>query len=384
MKIKILLTLLTAITTIVNAQTWSGTTLGNIYYNSGNVGIGTTNPVGKFQITDNHLDIFTSQGLSNSWTKDGLTISANPDVNYSSLRINSNHSSVSDRGVLNVTRSSSSLFYVRTDGNVGIGTTNPDMKLSIQASDQFIARFSSTGTQSITGLRMGGNSSYADLVNLSTGFGIGAGTASANLPLNSQSPNHVYFFLSSSSGNVGIGTITPSYKTVISNNGAAGIEIDPTGMQFSQGVGIQTYNRSTSTYLPFQIYSSKLVLDGGNVLIGKTTQVNSAYKLDVNGSMRSNEVVVNVTGADFVFQDNYNLKTLNEVERFIKDNKHLPDIEAAEEMEENGLELGKMDMKLLQKIEELTLYMIDFKKEMDKMKEENQKLKDKIIELEKE
>jgi hypothetical protein len=52
-------------------------------------------------------------------------------------------------------------------------------------------------------------------------------------------------------------------------------------------------------------------------------------------------------------------------------------------MEDKGIELGKMDMKLLQKIEELTLYMIDFKKEMDRMKEENQKLKDKIIELEK-
>jgi len=184
-------------------------------------------------------------------------------------------------------------------------------------------------------------------------------------------------------GNVGIGTNTPSYKAVISNNGAAGIEIDPTGVQFSQGVGIQAYNRSTSTFLPFQIYGSKLVLDGGNVLIGKTTQVNSLYKLDVNGTMRSNEVVVNVTGADFVFQDSYNLKTLNEVERFIKDNKHLPGIEAAEEMKEKGLELGKMDMKLLQKIEELTLYMIDLKKDMDKMKEENQELKDKIIELEK-
>lgn len=268
-------------------------------------------------------------------------------------------------------------------GNVGIGTPNPDMKLSIYSGDQFITRFHSMGSQAVTGLRIGKNSSYGDLVNMSTGFGIGAGTMSSNLPLDSQNPNYVYFFMSNSSGNIGIGTITPSYKAVVSNNGAAGIEIDPTGIQFSQGVGIQAYNRSTSAYLPFQIYSSKLVLDGGNVLVGKTNQVNDTYKLDVNGSIRSNEVVVNVTGADFVFQDNYNLKTLNEVERFIKDNKHLPDIEAADEMKEKGLELGKMDMKLLQKIEELTLYMIDLKRDMDNIKEENQKLMDKIIELEK-
>jgi len=52
-------------------------------------------------------------------------------------------------------------------------------------------------------------------------------------------------------------------------------------------------------------------------------------------------------------------------------------------MKKEGLELGKMDMKLLQKIEELTLYMIDFKKEVDKMKLENEKLKDRIVELEK-
>jgi hypothetical protein len=88
-------------------------------------------------------------------------------------------------------------------------------------------------------------------------------------------------------------------------------------------------------------------------------------------------------GADFVFENNYELKALNEVERFIKDHKHLPDIEAAEEMEEKGVEVGKMEIKLLRKIEELTLYMIDFKKEMDTMKEENQKLKERIVELEK-
>jgi hypothetical protein len=281
MKIKILLTLVTAITTALNAQTWSGATPGNIYYNSGNVGIGTTTPGYKTVVSNN--------------------------------------------------------------GAAGM-------------------EIDPTGVQ----------------------FSEGVGLQTYNRATSAYTPLQIYSSkLVLAGGNVGIGTTTPGYKTVISNNGAAGIEIDPTGIQFPQGVGIQTYNRSTSTYLPFQIYSSKLVLDGGNVLIGKTTQVNSAYKLDVNGSMRSNEVVVNVTGADFVFQDNYNLKTLNEVERFIKDNKHLPDIEAAKEMEEKGLELGKMDMKLLQKIEELTLYMIDFKKEMDKMKEENQKLKDRIIELEK-
>lgn len=331
-----------------------------------------------------------------------------------------------------------SIYY--SSGNVGIGTNAPDMSLSVWSNDQFITRFHSTGAQSITGLRIGRSPSYADLVNLPNGFGIGAGTASSNLPLDSQNPNHVYFFLSTG-GNLGVGTTTPGYKTVISNNGASGLEIDPTGSQFSEGIGMQAYNRSTSAFLPFQIYSSKLILgggnvgvgtsnplykivvshnngvgieidptgtqltggvgiqaynratssytplqiygsklilDGGNVLIGKTIQQNLTYKLDVNGSIRSNEIVVNTDGADFVFEQDYKLKDLAEVEKFIRDNKHLPDIESAREMAEKGLELGKMDMKLLQKIEELTLYMIELKKEISVLKEENQKLNAKM------
>ncbi|WP_276373025.1 hypothetical protein [Chryseolinea sp. H1M3-3] len=113
--------------------------------------------------------------------------------------------------------------------------------------------------------------------------------------------------------------------------------------------------------------NTKLIFipDGGNVLIGKLTQVNPIYKLDISGSVRSNEIVVNTTGADFVFDANYQLKELSEVEKFIKDNKHLPDIEPAKEMEKNGLELGKMDMKLLQKVEELTLYLIEQNKKIE-------------------
>src|SRR5689334_6134375 len=72
-------------------------------------------------------------------------------------------------------------------------------------------------------------------------------------------------------GNVGIGTTTPLYKTVISNNGADGIEFDPAGGQLTGGVGIQAYNRSTSSYVPFQLWGSKVLLGGGNVGIGTTS-----------------------------------------------------------------------------------------------------------------
>lgn len=113
----------------------------------------------------------------------------------------------------------------------------------------------------------------------------------------------------------------------------------------------------------------------GNVLVGKTTQSNSVYKLDVNGSIRSNEVVVNTTGGDFVFDGNYKLMKLEDVERYIEANKHLPEIEPAAVMQENGLSVGETETKLLQKIEELTLYMIELNKKVNALIGENERLR---------
>lgn len=94
---------------------------------------------------------------------------------------------------------------------------------------------------------------------------------------------------------------------------------------------------------------------------------NPNYKLNVTGNIRADEIVVNTEGADFVFEDNYNLKSLNEVETFIKQNKHLPEIPTATEVEENGVSLGEMQTKLLQKIEELTLYIIEQEKRIEEL-----------------
>jgi hypothetical protein len=88
----------------------------------------------------------------------------------------------------------------------------------------------------------------------------------------------------------------------------------------------------------------------------------------VNGSVRANEIVVNTTGADFVFEDDYKLRPLNEVETFIKENNHLPEIPSAAEMTEEGMKVGELSKTLLQKVEELTLYMIELKKENEELK----------------
>lgn len=111
-------------------------------------------------------------------------------------------------------------------------------------------------------------------------------------------------------------------------------------------------------------------LNGGNVLIGKTSQASTAYKLDVAGKMRADEIVVNTSGAypDFVFHEDYKLKPLHELEKEIQSLKHLPGIPTAKEATENGIPLGEMQVKLLQKIEELTLYVIELEKEVKALK----------------
>jgi hypothetical protein len=125
---------------------------------------------------------------------------------------------------------------------------------------------------------------------------------------------------------------------------------------------------------------NNLVELNNNILIGKTSQTNSSYKLDVDGKIRANEIIVNTTGADFVFEPTYKLRTLAELDSFIKANKHLPDISPAKEMQENGISAGEMQVKLLQKVEELSLYLIEkdkeiiaLKKEKDKQSEEQEK-----------
>ena len=73
--------------------------------------------------------------------------------------------------------------------------------------------------------------------------------------------------------------------------------------------------------------------------------------------------------ADYVFEPDYNLRSLSEVEEFIKENKHLPDVPSADEYRANGANLSEMNNLLLQKIEELTLYMIAIKKENEELRE---------------
>lgn len=119
------------------------------------------------------------------------------------------------------------------------------------------------------------------------------------------------------------------------------------------------------------------VRENGNVGIGTTLNNNpNNYKLAVNGKIGAQEVQVENTSsawADYVFEPDYQLRALSEVEQFIKTNKHLPEIPSKKEVEENGHKLGEMDVLLLKKVEELTLYIIEQEK---KAKEQDAKIKE--------
>lgn len=95
-------------------------------------------------------------------------------------------------------------------------------------------------------------------------------------------------------------------------------------------------------------------------------------KLAVNGVVHSKEVKVDLTGwSDFVFEEDYKLPTLEEVEQHINEKGHLKDIPSAEEVKDQGILLGEMDAKLLQKIEELTLYTIGLQKQVNVLMQQN-------------
>jgi len=119
---------------------------------------------------------------------------------------------------------------------------------------------------------------------------------------------------------------------------------------------------------------SSIYCDGAGG-VGINTQKTNGFALSVNGKIRASDIIKvypQSQWADFVFEKSYKLPTLLEVERYIKANGHLPGIPSAEQAEKEGVALGDMNAKLLQKIEELTLYMIDFKKTNDKWTKTNE------------
>ncbi|PSK94213.1 hypothetical protein [Taibaiella chishuiensis] len=133
-------------------------------------------------------------------------------------------------------------------------------------------------------------------------------------------------------------------------------------------------NGSTVSYNPalvFWVSNRDQVGIRNSLRIGTTaaTGAFANYKLSVDGDMVAKRCVVQVDNwADYVFEDSYALPTLADVEDYVNENKHLPGVPSGQEIKDKGLEVGEMNRILMQKVEELTLYVIRQQKEIDALK----------------
>jgi hypothetical protein len=182
-------------------------------------------------------------------------------------------------------------------------------------------------------------------------------------------------------GSLGIGT--PSPQTRLDVNGEITFGTNElyslftghaAGAAIKMGTSSSTWDRNM--HLGFidnnRVFNSTLSLihQTGYVGIGTTTP---DQMLTVNGAIHAKEVLVDMDIlADFVFNSDYSLMPLHKVEAFVKINKHLPEIPSAAEVKEKGLSMGEMQNKLLQKIEELMLYVIEQQKRIEQL-EKSQK-----------
>jgi hypothetical protein len=301
----IVFSIILGITSGVFAQT-------NTFPSSGNVGIGTTSPgtklevIGKIQTTGDEFRSFTN-GIDLRFGSETFA------VGQAAVGTLSNHP-------LRFYTNSSAVMTLLASGNVGIGTTNPNAKLDIEGTPgvvQLLVQPSSTGT-AIAKIASNGN-------------------GHAHLDFDAAFANYIDF-LSAGTSKWRIGRPSGTYDFEIYNS-----------------------NLSTSSLL---VQSST-----GNVGIGTTNT--GPYKLAVEGTIGARKVKVTQINpwADYVFNDDYLLLPLNKLEKYIQQNKHLPEVPSAAEVEKNGLDLGENQAVLLKKIEELTLYVIELKKENEKMNE---------------
>lgn len=302
-------------------------------------------------------------------------------------------------------------------GNVGIGTTSPNARLDLgsgygTSGAKFLV-YNDDFTSELSGTKIGFYMDNFTMNNLNLVFPEANGfpglfTISAkNTAGTTLKP---YFSIAGLTGNIGIGTINPQQKLEVNGNGVfngtviSSISNDTGGyidleniskvtsgtaknwrifnMTGSYGNSLQFWAYDNLNCAPGGMCTNRFtIMDNGNVGIGIMNPIN---KLDVNGTIHSKEVKVDILGwSDFVFKKGYNLPTLEEVEKHINEKGHLENIPSEKEVLENGINLGEMNAKLLQKIEELTLYMIEMKKENEKVKNENNLIKKNQIELEK-
>jgi hypothetical protein len=272
----------------------------------------------------------------------------------------------------------STIYY--SDGNVGLGTSSPLGLLHLTANTPWNSgngfRMQSANGSDYTLLYA--STDGANQVSALQSYKIGTSAGTKPLLLNPQG------------GKVGIATSNPLGSLHVTSdavwNDGSGFRVqgsnpaDYTLFYVStdnglQASALQSYKMGTNA----GVRSILLNPQGGNVGIGTT---NPTYTLSVNGKIRAKEIVVDTSWADYVFDKGYKLMPLNELEKYIQNNDHLPGILTANTIETNGASLGEMQKQQMAKIEELTLYTIQLNKENLSLKSELNSLEQRLNKLE--
>lgn len=280
-----------------------------------------------------------------------------------------------------------SLLYANpTTTKVGIGITSPTERLHINSGALKIGN-SSSATDRAQNLLKFGDGSYVQI-----------GEWEANNTMSFKANNYNF-----TNGNLGIGVTSPQYKLDVNgkmylhavdwNNGLAQSYLQWECHKLVLGVQSGFYSHTYIDIMPGsasqgEVFSQLSLYHAPNTTTteerirlwtaGNSWINNDAYfglgtdaplcKLDVRGAIRADEILVNtVSGADFVFDKDYNLRPLCDVKTYIQENRHLPEIPSAAEMQEKGVSLDKMAVQLLQKVEELTLYIIQLEQRIQEM-----------------
>jgi len=351
---------------------------GNAYV-GGNVGIGTTTPTQKLDVNGNVTMQNTSgtNTLSINGSGDGtgaaeLRLIDATDSKYWMIQRRDNAFSASNNLHFSFYDGSSwtPTLDLTPNGNVGIGVSSPTAKLEVAGTikGDYVEIDAQDGTNEGGELKFNGAGSYLPWY---------ADVYTNRFRLITDGAER---FTVNSTGNVGIGTSAPSEKLSVSGNimitdanndivkigelggGAGRFDFGfQGGASATQNMIFYGGDESNSWKMDNFTVQSSVISLAGNVGIGTSNP--GTYALAVNGSIRAKEVIVETGWSDFVFDGSYKLRSLDEVEKYIKANKHLPDVPSEAEVKANGVSIGDMQSKLLQKIEELTLYVIELKKE---------------------